>query len=370
MNIASVIVDVPAKQTDRSFDYLIPEQWLGLIEPGMRVIVPFGSRNIQGFVIELKESSSFEKLREIIEPMDLTPVLNGEMLNIGDWLTEEVLCTKIAAYQAMIPAALKAQYEKNIMLTLETRVEDLAYELQPFLANGKVLSWKDALKAGVISAVKKEVAKGTVEVLYEVKERMKKKRLMHVYPGLPTEKLRQEKEGLTRAKKQQEVLAYFIDHPGPIELRQLQTNLGVNAGTIKGLVEKGILIQQEKEVYRDPYAEREFPKTNPLPLTYQQVQAITPVLSSIKNDRHDVFLLYGVTGSGKTEIYLQSIQEVIEKGKEAIVLVPEIALTPQMVHRFKGRFGDLVAVLHSGLSIGEKYDEWRKIQPNEVKVVV
>ncbi|AGK53027.1 primosomal protein N' [Bacillus sp. 1NLA3E] len=370
MNIASVIVDVPAKQTDKSFDYLIPEQWMGMIEPGMRVIVPFGSRNIQGFVRELKDSSSFEKLREIIEPMDLTPVLNGEMLNIGDWLTEEVLCTKIAAYQAMIPAALKAQYEKNIMLTPGTRVEDLAFDLQPFLVNSQVLAWKDALKAGVISTVKKELAKGTVEVLYEVKERMKKKRLMHVFPGLPKEQLLREKDGLTRARKQQEVLAYFIDHPEPIELRQLQTNLGVNAGTIKGLVEKGILIQQEKEVYRDPYAEREFPKTEPLPLTDQQVQAITPVLSSIKNDRHDVFLLYGVTGSGKTEIYLQSIQQVIEKGKEAIVLVPEIALTPQMVHRFKGRFGDLVAVLHSGLSIGEKYDEWRKIQRKEVKVVV
>jgi len=124
------------------------------------------------------------------------------------------------------------------------------------------------------------------------------------------------------------------------------------------------------EVYRDPYAEREFKRQGPLPLTGAQEKAIMPILSSIEEERHEVFLLYGVTGSGKTEIYLQSIQSVLEKGKEAIVLVPEIALTPQMVKRFKERFGDLVAVMHSGLSAGEKYDEWRKIQRREVKVVV
>ncbi len=102
----------------------------------------------------------------------------------------------------------------------------------------------------------------------------------------------------------------------------------------------------------------------------QQTEAIAPILSSLENNRGDVFLLYGVTGSGKTEIYLQSIQKVIESGKEAIVLVPEISLTPQMVNRFKARFGNLVAVMHSGLSSGEKYDEWRKVQRKEVKVVV
>ncbi len=102
----------------------------------------------------------------------------------------------------------------------------------------------------------------------------------------------------------------------------------------------------------------------------EQEEAIKPVLKTIDQDQHETFLLYGVTGSGKTEIYLQSIQEVLKKGKEAIVLVPEIALTPQMVDRFKGRFGNDVAVLHSALSTGEKYDEWRKVQRKEAKVVV
>ena len=114
----------------------------------------------------------------------------------------------------------------------------------------------------------------------------------------------------------------------------------------------------------------QFKKTEPLQLTEEQSTAIKPILTALYLKEHEVFLLYGVTGSGKTEIYLQSIQKVLEDGREGIVLVPEISLTPQMVNRFKGRFGDQVAVLHSGLSVGEKYDEWRKIQRKEVKVVV
>lgn len=124
------------------------------------------------------------------------------------------------------------------------------------------------------------------------------------------------------------------------------------------------------EVYRNPYDDEDFEQTKPFPLTEEQKQVITPILSSITNETYNPFLLYGVTGSGKTEVYLQSIAAVLEKGKEAIVLVPEIALTPQMVDRFKGRFGSQVAVLHSALSVGEKYDEWRKILRKEVKVVV
>ena len=146
--------------------------------------------------------------------------------------------------------------------------------------------------------------------------------------------------------------------------------MSVSSAVIKGLIEKGILSETSKEVYRDPYANRLIKKTEPHQLTEEQSAAIKPILTALSQKEHDVFLLYGVTGSGKTEIYLQSIQRVLEDGREGIVLVPEISLTPQMVNRFKGRFGDQVAVLHSGLSVGEKYDEWRKIQRKEVKVVV
>ncbi|ETI66908.1 primosomal protein N' [Neobacillus vireti] len=371
MEIASVIVDVPAKQTDRAFDYLIPDKWRDTIQPGMRVVVPFGPRNIQGFVIELKKESEVKQLREIIEPMDLEPILNHELLALGNWLTENTLCFKIFAYQVMLPAALKAKYEKLVKLAPGVEISALPLSLHSyFVKNGK-LDWQDALKNGIVSLLQKETAKGHLEVQYIVKEKVRKKQRKYIRPLVSQAVLTEEMGKLpVNAEKQKQVISFFIERFAPIEMRLLVAELNITASTVKALVGKRILGEEEVEVYRDPYEHRSFERTKPMPLTKDQQTAIEPILNAVEQNLHEVFLLYGVTGSGKTEIYLQSIQEVIEKGQEAIVLVPEIALTPQMVNRFKGRFGDLVAVLHSGLSAGEKYDEWRKIQRKEVKVVV
>ncbi|MGJ7910629.1 primosomal protein N' [Neobacillus sp. LXY-1] len=371
MKIASVIVDVPTKQTDRPFDYLIPSDWENIIQPGMRVIVPFGPRNIQGFVTEIKSESDFKQLREIVEPMDLEPILNKELLELGDWLTDTTLCFKIFAYQVMLPAALKAKYEKKVTLAAGISVASLPFHLQAYFEKGPSIDWDTALKNGVVTLLQREIANGLLEVQYEVKEKVRKKWVKVIKPNVSSAKLMEEMNTLpANAEKQKKVLAYFIDHLEPIELKLLSSELNISSSIVKALIQKNILMEIEMEVYRDPYENRTFERTTPLPLTESQAGAISPILHAIETNKHEVFLLYGVTGSGKTEVYLQSIQEVIEKGKEAIVLVPEISLTPQMVQRFKSRFGDLVAVLHSGLSAGEKYDEWRKIQRKEVKVAV
>lgn len=365
--IAKVIVDVPAKQTDRAFDYLVPEALEDVIKPGVRVIVPFGPRKIQGFVVGFSDRSEFTGLKEIIEPMDLTPVLNEELLGLGDWLTEQTLSYKISAFQVMLPAALKAKYEKKIKL--RQSMDQLPEQLQFLFEKNDTILWNEA--EGYLPQLQKEATKGTVEVLYEVKERVKKKKLKHISAKVSKEELITQKEQLAaNAEKQKAVLDFFIENPKSIEQRELLSILDVPATTIKSLVKKGLLLEEDLEVYRDPYEDRVFEKTKPLTLTDEQEQAISPILATLEENKQKVFLLYGVTGSGKTEIYLQSIQRAIEMGKEAIVLVPEISLTPQMVKRFKGRFGNEVAVLHSGLSSGEKYDEWRKIERKEVKVVV
>src|SRR4051794_29133279 len=166
MNIASVVVDVPAKQTDRSFDYLIPDEWLDTIQPGMRVIVPFGPRKIQGFVTELKAESEFKKLREICEPMDLEPVLNQELLELGNWLTENTLCFKIYAFQAMLPAALKAKYEKKVKLLSGVKVNELPIQLQEVFKDDEVILWEDALKMGIVPMLQREAANGHLEVIH------------------------------------------------------------------------------------------------------------------------------------------------------------------------------------------------------------
>jgi primosomal protein N' (replication factor Y) len=371
MKYASVIVDVPAMQTDRAFDYKIPEEWQELVTPGMRVIVPFGPRKIQGFVIETKNHSEFKRLKAISELLDLTPCLTNELLQLGQWLTEKTLCFKISAFQAMLPAAMKAKYEKALALTTDDLTK-LAAQLQSFFKNGNQVDLKELEQSVSLKVIQKEIEQGHLEVIYKVKQKTNKKTIKVIKRNESlirfTELI---KELPANAKKQIEIISYFTTNEiTEIALQDLLIEAKTSDASVKALISKGILKEEIKEVYRDPYQDRHFEKTKRLMLNNEQQQAITPLIKTINENVHDVFLMYGVTGSGKTEVYLQSIEEVLNNGKEAIVLVPEISLTPQMVHRFKGRFGSKVAVLHSGLSTGEKYDEWRKIQRKEVQLVV
>lgn len=369
MKFASVIVDVPARQTDRPFDYIIPQKWEDIVQTGMRVVVPFGPRKLQGFIIEIKDSVDVEskKLKALHEILDVTPVLNTELLKLGYWLTNETLCYMISAFQVMLPTAIKATYKKQLQLHKQ---EEVAPEIHAIFQGKETIDWEDvSTHSHLYRTVQKEIANGTIEVVYKVKDKVQKKKQRVVQPLLPQEQLEEIAFEL-KSKKQQDILYYFVENHHSVPVKTITEELQITDAPIKSLVKKGVLLEKYVEVYRNPYDDEAFERTKPFPLTEEQNEVIAPILSSITNEAHQPFLLYGVTGSGKTEVYLQSIQAVLEKGKEAIVLVPEIALTPQMVDRFKGRFGSQVAVLHSALSVGEKYDEWRKILRKEVKVVV
>lgn len=366
--IARVIVDVPSNQTDRLFDYAIPEALEDLIEPGMRVVVPFGPRKIQGFVISVEQESELDKLKELDEIKDVTPVLTPELLDLGFWLTEKTLCYAVSAFQAMLPAAMKANVTKSVV---PGQNFDESAAWGRMFTSSKGMKWDAFLSHFTHKDLNRAIKKDELEVRYDVKEKTAPKTQLAISAQLSGDDLTIEKEKMgNRALKQQEIIQYFIDHKGAVSYKELMGTLDTTRSTIKALVSKAILKEEEVELYRDPYEGRSFAPSKPLELTDIQQQAIIPILSSIENNQHRTFLIHGVTGSGKTEIYLQSIHRVLNDGKEAIVLVPEISLTPQMVNRFKSRFGSNVAVLHSGLSRGEKYDEWRKIHRGEVKVVV
>ncbi|WP_227395576.1 primosomal protein N' [Jeotgalibacillus aurantiacus] len=364
--IASVIVDVPAKQTDRTFDYLIPEHLESVVQKGMRVVVPFGPRKIQGFVLDVKESSSFDQLKKIEEAVDIVPVLNDELLSLSDWMTKETMCYRISALQVMLPAAMKAKYDK-VFVPL-TDLNSLPAALQSHFQRENPLSWKTALTNGLLKDLQKLVSDGRSELKYLVKRKgtIKKERIF---------KLAQDSEAIIaalskNAERQRKVIESLHAEGGTMTSAALQESSGATAATLKALVDKGYLLEEHVEAYRDPFEHREFERTGHFQLTDDQKQAIEPILETVNSYRQRTFLLHGVTGSGKTEIYLQTIDQVLKQGRQAIMLVPEISLTPQMVQRFKGRFGDQVAVMHSGLSQGEKYDEWRKIHRGEVNVVV
>jgi primosomal protein N' (replication factor Y) len=390
---AQVIVDVPAKQTNRPFDYVVPEELRAWIDIGSRVGVPFGPRILQGFVVGLSAKSDMAagKLKKIEQVLDLVPPLNPELVQLANWMSRTYICHEITALQAMIPGALKAKYEK--MIAVADRPERINAR-QPLAGEGQAMLFagsaeEDAIVAFVRqkSAVSTEamlsrfpasgpllkhmLVQGTLVEVQTVKDRMQTKTILYVEPAAEAVELLENSRGLpTNAKRQKELLAYFAENPEPVPLAELSEKLKVGAGTVKGLAEKGWLTVREREVFRDPYEGRKFDRTSPLPLTEQQREALDPISASLDKKEHNVFLLHGVTGSGKTEVYLQAIQQCLDQGREAIVLVPEISLTPQMVERFKGRFGDAVAVMHSRLSQGERYDEWRKIGLKRVSVVI
>ncbi|MCP3026174.1 primosomal protein N' [Halobacillus sp. A5] len=369
MSIAKIIVDVPSQNTNRLFDYGIPDHYASVIQPGVRVIVPFGPRKVLGYVISLAEFSDFKKVRDIEDVLDIAPALTPELLQIGKWLSRQTLSFYVSCLQVMLPQVLKATYRKELWKLTE---EDLPEELAELFAGRETIEYKEFEKSGVsYQQLRHYVDEGLVDVHYEVKSRETTKTTSMVEPVLDPVELEEKLVDLSaQAKKQREVIEYFIDQQEPLPKKELLSITEASASSLKPLLKQGVLKEYKQEVLRDPFSHREFERTQPFPLTEEQQEAITPVLHTLEEEKHEVFLLHGVTGSGKTEIYLQSIQQVLNQNKEAVMLVPEIALTPQMVERFKGRFGSKVAVLHSGLSAGEKYDEWRKIQRHEVKVVV
>ncbi|WP_271003499.1 primosomal protein N' [Listeria seeligeri] len=364
INIAKVIVDVPAMQVDRPFDYFIPEDLEELIRPGMRVSVPFGNRKIQGFVTELGETEENPKLKGIDGVMDLAPVLNEELMELGDWLAEDTLSFRVSAYQAMLPAALRAKYEKYFL-----RLDEENTELEQLFEGYETLDWKVAEARNLLKSLGKWVREGSVEVVYQVKNKTTNKKIRMINCLKSPHELMELIENMPKnAKAQTRVLAFFQVFEGTeISVAELKKQAETSEATIKKLAEKGIISIQEKIVSRDPYKHHHFEKSEALTLLPDQQTACEKIIEAKKQE---TFLIHGVTGSGKTEIYLQTIEAKLKEGKEAIVLVPEISLTPQMVERFKSRFGSEVAVLHSALSSGEKYDEWRKIERKEARVVV
>ncbi|MBC1473303.1 primosomal protein N' [Listeria grandensis] len=365
--VAQVIVDVPAMQVDRPFDYLIPEAWRDVVCPGMRVSVPFGNRALQGFVVGISETSDFAKLKEIREMMDLAPVLNAELLELGDWIATETLAYRITAYQAMLPAALRAKYEKYfVLLDMENDEAERLFE------GYETMDWKKAEQLGALPTLQKWMKNGLVELVYQVKTKITKKTVRVARSLVGVQQLEDAIAGMPKgAKAQIKVLQFFQVFDGEyITMKDLRTRLQTTDATVQKVAALGFIAIEDKHVSRDPYENHDFKASIPLPLLPDQQAARDAIVASAKAGKQETFLLHGVTGSGKTEIYLQSIEAVLAEGKEAIVLVPEIALTPQMVERFKSRFGGQVAVLHSALSAGEKYDEWRRIEQGKAKVVV
>lgn len=371
-HIAEVIVDVPVLQTNKPFHYEIPQEFEQRLVSGMRVVVPFGngSRLVQGFVTNRFAASDYKgELKKIDQLMDLMPVLNTELIDLGEYMAKETYSFRISCYQTMLPAVLRAKYEKKI-----TIIDDLEEETFFEVFKGKQeLPWEEVIDRDLVKLMLELKAQGKVEVNYEVKDKRTKKTIKRVTSALSFEQLEEIREGLRANAKRQIALINVlqsIDSGEWLDVKWLNEEYGITLATINVAENKGWCQLKDIEIYRDPFENTQIKATTALKLNPDQQIAYNKISNKMDENVHDVFLLKGITGSGKTEVYLQTISKVLDENLGALMLVPEIALTPQMVYRFKSRFGEKVAVLHSGLSEGEKYDEWRKINNGEASVVV
>lgn len=365
MAIAKIIVDVPLMQTDQPYSYKIPEEFEGMLEVGMRVHVPFGKANrlIQGIVLGIEQENDAEvaddDLKEIAEVLDFSPVLTEEQLWLAEELRKSVFSYKISILKAMLPGFLNSSYDK-ILYPLEGLSQEDRHRLfgsQESLAFSSLDLEKQA-------EMMRLTRKGLLKLEYQAVDQKKVKTQSWV--EVNRDKL-EKLEISKRAKKKLELREYLLVHPETVPLADLLEHY--SREQVNFFVEQGVLTILQKEVQRSAAYFEGIESSQSLELNPEQKQACEAVVGAI-GKKHPPFLLQGITGSGKTEVYLQIIQGALDMGKTAIVLVPEISLTPQMTERFIGRFGDKVAILHSGLSNGEKYDEWRKVERGEAQVVV
>lgn len=291
--IVGVLVELSNKNIDRIFDYHVPRKMQQDIRIGIRVQVPFGYQKLEGFILEVKEESNQENLKEIEKIIDQDIILNEELIALGKKMQQDTLSTLISCYQAMLPKALKAK--KN---TIINKKYDICYRLNS----------TDKIK---LNSKQQQIID-----CFEKRKLVEKKKLVEISPS-----------------------------------------------SLKTLIQKKVLTEVKKEHYRLDYENSCDSVKN---LTSDQ----NHVVESVNLNHDDVYLLYGVTGSGKTEVYIKLISKVIKNHQTAIVLVPEISLTPQMIKRFSEVFGNKIAAIHSALSEGEKYDEWRRINRGEATVVI
>ena len=365
MAIANIIVDVPLMQTDQPYSYRIPEEFEGMLEVGMRVHVPFGKGNrlIQGIVLGLESQSSEEEieqdLKNIAEVLDFSPVLTQEQLWLAEELRKSVFSYKISILKAMLPGFLNSSYDKILYPLAGLSQEDR----ERLFGSEDSLAFS-SLDLGKQAEMMRLTRKGLLGLEYQAVDQKKVKTQSWYEVNLAQ---LESVEISRRAKKKLELRDYLLSHPESASLASLLESY--SREQVNFFVEQGAVSIVQKEVQRSAAYFEGIEASQPLELNPEQRQARDAVVSAIGSHQAP-FLLQGITGSGKTEVYLQIIQGALDKGKTAILLVPEISLTPQMTERFIARFGEKVAILHSGLSNGEKYDEWRKVERGDAQVVV
>ena len=386
MRFVKVVIGQKSDRTDKEYTYAVPNQIQESIAIGSQVIVPFGKGNrlIEGFVVDILEEPDIacSGIKFVQQVVGERPVLSAQSIALCRWMREMYSCRWMEAIQCVSPAGFSVKVESEIKLTEKytgkqespQNISIVGKKILQFLneQNGKsdLSSLKKTMKSKALNEGLKELKqKGliTMEAASTACIQPVKEKVIQIRSTENISKMREQLS--SRARKQREIIAY-LEKNGPTEWSQLREILNVSMSTVQALKKKGFIEIMTKEKWRKPYQNMPIsPREQPV-LTKEQLDAQDRIIPYIQKNIPATFLIHGVTGSGKTEVYIQLIMETLKQSKEAILLLPEIALTTQMIEIFKGRFGEDVAILHSRLSLGERYDEWRRIREGRVKIAI
>ncbi len=381
MGYAKVIIGLSHPEVDKLFDYRIPAELATIARPGVRVIVPFGARGArtEGYIISLCETTELPEgrlkdIREILD--DGKPVFTPELLALAEWLRERCFCTLNQCLQIMLPPGIRT---KSVWLVSLKEGAD-----ETGLTERECVLLSLLRERGTLALSEIEAELGTKA--QELARSLEKKRLVTLRQSLRRsdykiekkyyslnidspllEEIRQKAKKDRRLEGQRRILEYLADgrEAAPEDLREL-----AGASPLKTLLSKGVLLERRQEEKRRVLPEKPYPRTEAFSPTEEQAAVLAALREEMQQEKKRPVLLHGVTGSGKTEIYLQMIADVLEMGKQAVVLVPEIALTPLILERFLSRFGEKVSVTHSRLSTGERVDQWKRARDGEISVII
>ncbi len=372
--IAEVVVNHKSKSLDKVFDYAISD---GLdVKIGSSVIVPFGKGNKpkEAYVLKVKEKSTAKNLKSIQRLSKDICLFDEKQLELIKWMREKYLITYLDAIHAVAPSGTEVKPEEWIVLSEEVKygeTDEIILKLQECGAASEINRFLAKFDESIKSKLTKLIEEGRIKREFRDSRTVSDKLI--TVCELNIEDGEVEKVLTTLEKSNAYIQARMIEllsECGRLSLSDLVNFSGGSYSGIRSLLKKGYIETFEVEVLREPKEIELNKKEKPCELTDEQKDVLKSLLNTVEKREYKPYLLHGVTGSGKTEVYMRVIEETIKGGRQAIVLVPEISLTPQMVARFKGRFGKRTAVIHSGLSLGEKYDQWKKIQSGDADIVI
>lgn len=352
---AKVIIDTNSRFLNKSFIYEIPKKLNNKIDKGMRVIVPFGKGNKStiAFIYELTNEKPDFEVKEILDVFDFKKMVSDELIDLAFFMSKRYISPIQSSIKQVLPPG-KIKEIKEFYFKKNSYDDELVYYLSKRRSKEEILKKFPEAKNKILDLINKKV----IGIDYDIKTNHSTK-----YKEIVSLDLNFDKSKIKNAKKQESIVNELLVE-NDREVKELLSKSKASRSSLNSLIDKKIItiqkIEELRKIIKKTESYKKFVLTNDQNEVYKKVV----------KDPNGIYLLKGVTGSGKTEVFLQLVEKTLEEGKEAIILVPEISLTPQTIERFTGRFGKEIAVIHSGLSLSERFDQWRLINNGDVKIVI